>query len=842
MYNNARILVVILTAGLGALAALGPAAAVAQTGGDNPAAGAASITAGGAVASAAASASGSNGGLEEVVVTARRRTEQLQDVPLTVTAVTAESIQDYNVQNLADLTSFVPNMKISQDRATSSTINVYIRGVGQSDPLWGFQPGVGVYVDDVYLARPQAALLDVLDVDRLEVLSGPQGTLYGRNTIAGAIKYVTRDIAGPATLTASATGGNYDTRNFKFMGSLPVIPDHVYFGLSLASLRHDGYGEVVAQPDVAVQPPQSPLGVALSNKDILVGRANLTITWGESSKLKLVADDILDNSNASGGQRLNDYLNGEVSVLSLPLLGIPALPFVTPNAPPLSNPFDMYDNMPADRDFFHRQGFSGTYTQNLTSELSLKLVGAYYEGHGEQFINFSQTAQNLFDVAGQYHDQQSSGEMQLSFTNDLVKAVGGVFYMDSNACGVYNADIGTLPLLGIPALDTYITELVSGCDLTKSTAVYGDTSWKLTDQLNLDAGLRWTEDKITAQVFQEDYVGPPVEPGMIFGTPEQAPPGLISTGVVTDYTGERSFTHLDPRLGFDYHFTKNVMGYFTYSRGFKSGGFDMRGNAVLTPSTTEGYDAEVANNYELGLKSTLLDNTLLLNLAVFYDPYTDAQIQLGEVTINSAGLPANVTYTTNAGKQINQGAELQTVWRPIRPLTVALNVGYLDSYYEHYVVPCDIFPHSPQITPGCTPGVASVDLSSSQSPLNAPHWTVSEYQSYTWDFAAGSLMARAGVDYRSYAKTATTINAWTATDQPGYAVVNAGLAFMSNDGHWRVSLDGRNLANKYYRVAGYEFGPPPLASAPLYSFVGGVSEIGYYGPPRTWELTLQYHF
>src|SRR5579872_4001145 len=176
--------------------------------------------------------------LQEVVVTARHRAENLQNVPLTDTAVTAKSIQTWDVTNLEDLNAFVPNMKISQDRATSSTINVYIRGVGQSDPLWGFDPAVGVYIDDVYLARPQAALLDVLDVQRLEVLSGPQGTLYGKNTIAGAIKYVTRDIAGPQSLTASVTGGNYGEHDFKLNFSTPVIDDHVYFGLALAELQH----------------------------------------------------------------------------------------------------------------------------------------------------------------------------------------------------------------------------------------------------------------------------------------------------------------------------------------------------------------------------------------------------------------------------------------------------------------------------------------------------------------------------------------------------------------------------------------------------------------------------
>src|ERR1700722_10868942 len=194
---------------------------------------------------------GAADGLAEIVVTARRRAENLQDVPVAVTAISAGMLQQQAVTSLGDLNSFVPNFKISADRATSSTINVYIRGVGQSDPLWGFEPGVGVYIDDVYMARPQAALLDVYDVDRLEILRGPQGTLYGKNTIAGAIKYVTRDIVGPTTFTVAATGGNYGEHDVKLNFSTPVIPDHVYFGVALADLQRRGYGEVVAQAGAA---------------------------------------------------------------------------------------------------------------------------------------------------------------------------------------------------------------------------------------------------------------------------------------------------------------------------------------------------------------------------------------------------------------------------------------------------------------------------------------------------------------------------------------------------------------------------------------------------------------
>src|SRR5450755_2725214 len=256
----------------------------------------------------------------------------------TATALSAATIQTQDVTSLSDLNSFVPNMKIAADRATSSTINVYIRGVGQSDPLWGFEPGVGVYIDDVYMARPQAALLDVYDVDRLEILRGPQGTLYGKNTIAGAIKYVTRDIVGPASVTASVAGGDYGERDLKLSASTPVIADHVYFGIAVADLHHDGYGHVVAQAGTTVSPFNS-IGEDVSNRDVLAGRANLTVLWGDSSKLKVVADTTQDHSNASGGERLNNVL-----------------------APSTDNRYDTRTDMPVNQDRYFSNDLAATYS------------------------------------------------------------------------------------------------------------------------------------------------------------------------------------------------------------------------------------------------------------------------------------------------------------------------------------------------------------------------------------------------------------------------------------------------------------------------------------------------
>src|SRR3984957_13173243 len=717
-------------------------------------------------------------GLAEIVVTARRRAENLQDVPVAVTAISAATLEQQAVTSLGDLNSFVPNMKISSDRATSSTINVYIRGVGQSDPLWGFEPGVGVYIDDVYLARPQAALLDVYDIDRLEILRGPQGTLYGKNTIAGAIKYVTRDIVGPASLTASVTGGDYGERDVKLSASTPLIADHVYFGVAVADLHHDGYGHVVAQPGTTPSPFNS-IGEDVSNRDVLAGRANVTALWGESSKLKVVFDTTQDDSNASGGERLNDVL-----------------------APPTNSRYDTRTDMPVDQDRYFRNGLAATYTQGLAQNLDLKVVGAYREGHGRQFIDFEELNENLFQVPAQYKEHQASGEAQLTFTNDIVKAVGGLFYMNSTACGTYNASVGVLAT----ALDLYLTSIVDGCVQTKSSAAYADTAWKLTDALNLDVGVRWNQDRKNAFVYQAQYAS--IAPTQLQGN-------------------QTFFNPAAPLAVLDYHHTAQGMTYFSYSKGVKSVGFDMRGNASVYPQTTNGYNSETADNFEVGLKSTLLEDTVQLNLAIFYDPYKNAQIGVQQF-VETGGVPQNVTAVLNAGKQINQGVEIESAWRPIKALTLGLNVGYLDSYYQDFLVGCTA------LTPGCTPNSPPQNIASQNRPINAPAWTVATKVDYTWQLPAGPLLGRIGWDWRSFTKVANTTP--SVTDQPAYALLDAGLAFTTNSGAWRFALDGKNLLDRWYRVAGYDFGGTGTG------LLANVSQIGFYGPPRTYQATVQYHY
>ena len=185
----------------------------------------------------------SRGKLERIEVTARKTVESLQETPVAITSIGATELTEKGISVLTEIQQFSPNTTMQTSRGTNSTLTAFIRGLGQQDPLWGYEPGVGIYIDDVYMARPQGAVLDLLDVQRIEVLRGPQGTLYGKNTIGGAVKYVTKEMTGEPQFNAEVTLGNYSRRDMKLTGQMPLIEDKVYLGVGYANLNRDGYGE-----------------------------------------------------------------------------------------------------------------------------------------------------------------------------------------------------------------------------------------------------------------------------------------------------------------------------------------------------------------------------------------------------------------------------------------------------------------------------------------------------------------------------------------------------------------------------------------------------------------------
>ena len=261
--------------------------------------------------------------LDSVKVTARKREETLQEVPVAVTAFTADALDKLNVEDLSDLDAQVPNLTIYAARGSSSTLTAYIRGVGQSDPLWGVDPGVGIYMDDVYIARPQGALLDVFDVDRIEVLRGPQGTLYGKNTIGGAIKYISKGLRSDFNGYGSVTIGNYGQRDIKaavgggFGGS-----EYLRGRISVADLHRDGFGENLIT------------GEQVSDKKIRAIRANLGAYVTDAFDLQFAFDHVDDSSGVRGAQMLRA---NPFDALFTPATG----PFL-----PLASRYDVRNGMP----------------------------------------------------------------------------------------------------------------------------------------------------------------------------------------------------------------------------------------------------------------------------------------------------------------------------------------------------------------------------------------------------------------------------------------------------------------------------------------------------------------
>lgn len=721
-----------------------------------------------------------SGALEEVIVTsARRREEDVQDVPIAVSILTDKFLEDNNIMDLGDISNVVPNAVISAGRATNSTIIAYIRGVGQNDPLWGFEPAVGIYMDDVFIARPQGALLDVYDVQSIEVLRGPQGTLYGKNTLSGAIKYNTRDIVGDTYARADATVGSYGQLDVK--GSVSTgLTDNFYVGASVAYLSRDGYGQVV--DDVAPR-PFNKVGQDVSNKDLLAARVNATWLLSENTKLKFALDTVEDDSNARGSRRLNSNYG-----------------------PPLKSRYDTRTDLPVTAEKVTMTGGSIKLESTLSENWDMKLIGAYRESDTKSFIDFETLNAPIFNVLGQYNDNQTSFEAQFNFQNDRWAAVMGAFYYDGDACGSFNVVLG---LFGI-------TDLTDGCVNTESVSVFGDATYAINDKWNLSVGGRWNQDDKKASVFVARYLG--VLTGYQTALdPNNIPPNLLRLAVSSDYTNSKTFDDFTPRISLDYEINDNVMTYVSYTNGFKSGGFDMRGNQAAFPDTVDGYGSESVDNYELGLKTTSLGGKLIFNVTAFYADYSDVQITTQEfVVIN--GIPTNVTAVLNAGEQVNKGLEFETMWMPNEYFRLSAMVGLLDAEITEFL-------SSDPANPGNI-----IDISNNVEPLFSPDMTGQLTSEFFWGMGNGEGYGRVGYSYIDDIKTMNLIP--SVGDQPGYGLFDATLAYTTGDGRWRFALNGNNLTDEEYLQAGYDFGPA----------INFISQIGFFGAPRTFSLTATFTY
>ncbi len=698
----------------------------------------------------------------DIVVTARRRAESVIDVPIAMSVVTGDQLSRAGAVDITALQDKTPNLTLQIARGSNSTLIAFSRGVGQQDPLWGFEPGVGLYLDDVYVARPQGAVLDIFDVERVEVLRGPQGTLYGRNTIGGAIKYVTKRLGNDYAATARASYGSYN--QFDLVGQVTVpIGDTFAIGGAIARYKRDGYGRNLTT------------GADQYDKDVLAARVSAEWTPTDAIFVRVAGDRTLDRSNPRHGTRLTGNGND-------------------PRYAPTGNVYDTRAGI-GDRNRVVAQGVSLTGEFQLSDLLTFKSISAYREGATNTVIDFDNTALPTLDVPAEYDDNQFTQELQLLLQGDRVQGVVGLYYLNATASGAFDTVLGGLNL----------TTLTSGEVKTKSYAAFGDISFDVTDQLKISGGLRYTKDDKTGTVFRRNYTG---IRSPRFGN-ANAVPGLIRT----NYTNDRSFDQFTPRVSISYEPRKDLNLYASWGRGFKSGGFDMRGDAVFTPTTVNGYDPEKITSYEVGMKGAFLDRTLFLNMAGYYSRYTDQQVTIQVPNING-GI---ASFVDNAGKADIYGLEIEGRMVPSRNFSAQVSFGYTNADYKEFLT---------FINGGTTP----VDVSNQRVFQNTPEFTAAASFTASTDFAGGALSVTPEVTLRSDYSLFEIPT--PALDQDGYALVNASVNWLSDNGRYRLGMALRNLTDERYRVGGYNF-PGALF---------GNSIIGYYGPPRTATATFEVRF
>ncbi len=704
--------------------------------------------------------------VEELVVTARRREESLKDVPVAVSAVSGERLAVTGAADLTTLQQSTPNTTVQVARGSNSTLISFIRGVGQQDPLWGFEPGVGLYIDDVYVARPQAAVLDIFDVERVEVLRGPQGTLYGRNTIGGAIKYVTAKIEGEPELKLKGQVGSYDQRDF-VASAKARVNDMVGVGLTWATFNRDGYGKNLIT------------GAEHYDKDVSAARATLEFTPTEDLFFRLAGDIVTDNSNPRHGHRELPTLD----VLNQPVAGGGVLD-------------DVYDTRAGagDHNRVEARGVSLLGEWNVNSAVTLKSITAYRAGETEGAIDFDTEQTPYLDIPARYSDHQFTQEVQLLYSGDRLQGVFGVFYLNATAAGAFDTVLG----------QANTTTATAGHVDTESWSVFADVSYDVTDRLALSVGGRYTRDEKTGQVYRQNFTG---LKSPLFGN-TLAIPGLLRS----NFTSSDTYEKFTPRVSVSYDLSTELTGYVSYSQGFKSGGFDMRADEILTPNSADGYQPETVQSYEGGLKGFFFDRRLTLNSAVFYAEYKDQQ-----VTIQTPVGASIASQVLNVGESHMYGAELEGSAILADSLVANFSVGYIKAKFDEYRA--------------LNPATGLIeDFADSRVFQNTPKWTGAASLTYTHDL--GDRGSIAFIPAASYRSSFSMFEVPSILDQDGYWLVDASLVWTSADARYRVGLHGRNLTDEEYRIGGYNF-PGGLF---------GNSVTAYYGPPRTVTLSLEAKF
>jgi iron complex outermembrane receptor protein len=723
---------------------------------------------------------------EVISVTAQKRAQSIQDVPISMSAFSEDILNSIGAEDFTDLTSLVPSLSVVG--GTDAFPITYIRGIGTNDTSIGADPSIGVYIDGVYASRLGGALTEFLDVERVEVLKGPQGTLFGRNAIGGAISIITKKPSEFLEGSFKLSYANYSTKKARAVINIPLLDDSLFAKIFGSLSKSDGWQTNTLSSERGYQQDRVNGGVKLTwiASDSL--EINFSNTWSSYNDTAGYVDNIesaLPISFLTSVVTDNQVVNGGINPFGNPANNrLPGVP--------------IYDRV-------LREHWLDV-TWEINDELSLTSLTTYRKYTTESAREYDGTEFFLGENVQSIESSESTGqEFRLSSNDDGIFWVLGTSIHQEKAALDFVlglADLGAFSGTpfnnGAPFFENSLT-----ASNTDSFAIFGDTTIALSEKLNLTAGARYSRDTKTMNYnngLHENGAALLGGLGLIVPTAIQFidANGQIDPSAVSL---EDEWNDFSPRLVLDYKIDKSLI-YASVTKGYKSGAYNSypAPNAALgfrvAPESRNSVDPETVVNYELGVKSSLLNNDLTLNGSFYYMDYQDLQI---------FQVVGGITRLENAGKAVSSGLELDGRYAASNNLSILFNATWMDSEFKDYVVSGqDLSGTSLLFTPNFSGGL-SLDYSQSLGDLG-------ELRTFlTYSYKGDHLLA-------------------TGIEQEAYSLMNAKLTLISEDDSWEIALYGNNLTDKTV----------------LTNITGLLSQFGFTGAyrnaPRTYGASFTYRF
>ncbi|MCB1675629.1 MAG: TonB-dependent receptor [Halioglobus sp.] len=729
-----------------------------------------------------------SGALEEVIVTAQKREQSLQDTPVAISAFNAAAIEQQGISDVYDIGQFAPNVQIIETASNSTGATIAIRGSVTFNPAITWEPPVGLYLDGVFLGKNLGSIFDIVELERVEVLRGPQGTLYGKNTVGGAVNLITRkpsgEIGGKLKVNVGNEGfysvfGSVDTAAVDFAGGRFMA------NLGLFKKERDGFTDNVPDPfgNPLAGPPSSS-----AFKDINNEAARLALLWEGSAVDIAYAFDYSDAQTTPTTAQLTHVAPGGGLDLGggifLPVEDL-LLPYLTSDserASSISNDQSRYENSKTEGHALHIDWDTGDW--GAMGEVSLRSITAYRKLEWEDIIDIDGSPLDFFHSGRDIDYDQFSQEFQLIGKTERTDYVMGLYYFEEEG-DVLNP-ISFFTFFGFPTNNN-----AYGMD-NQTLAVFGQVDWRpgwswADERLTLSLGVRWNEEE------KEQYLVHP-----------DAFPVIPYTEV------DDTWNNVSPTFVVSWALTDEINVYGKVANGWKSGGFN--GESMTQEAFVESYDPEEITSYELGLKSRWLDNRLQVNAAVFENELDDMQFTV----FTGGGASSTVD---NAGKATIRGFELELLAQPLDALTVSVNYGYLDPEYDEFL---EVDPFTGETAdfkderdfPYAAENTASVGL---QYEVGVSDW--------------GLLTARLDWSYNDDYVPFTNPGQNATSQLDSYELLDARLTLSEiplGDGSLQVAAWGKNLTDEDYRTTTIPF--------------VGLWTVSYFGEPRTYGVELSYQF